>query len=294
MILNETYHLSNNIEIPKLGLGTWFINNKDAAGAVREAVKLVYRLIDTAQAYNNEAGVGEGIRTCGVSREELFVTSKIAAEAKSYADAKKAICDILSKTGLDYLDLIIIHAPQPWKKWRNRTQRYFRENIEVWRALEEAYKAGKVKAIGVSNFLEDDLQNILDHCEIRPMVNQVLCHISNTPAELISFCKNNGILVESYAPIAHGKMLKNKEVIALANKYDVSVSQLCIRYDLQLGTVVLPKTANPVHMKENAAVDFKISDADMQMLKNIAPIKGYGLLKVMPVFSGKESIPKFV
>lgn len=287
MILNETYHLSNNIEIPKLGLGTWFINNKDAAGAVREAVKLGYRLIDTAQAYNNEAGVGEGIRTCGVSREELFVTSKIAAEAKSYADAKKAICDILSKTGLDYLDLIIIHAPQPWKKWRNRTQRYFRENIEVWRALEEAYKAGKVKAIGVSNFLEDDLQNILDHCEIRPMVNQVLCHISNTPAELISFCKNNGILVESYAPIAHGKMLKNKEVIALANKYDVSVSQLCIRYDLQLGTVVLPKTANPVHMKENAAVDFKISDADMQVLKNIAPIKGYGLLKVMPVFSGK-------
>lgn len=287
MILNETYHLSNNIEIPKLGLGTWFINNKDAAGAVREAVKLGYRLIDTAQAYNNEAGVGEGIRTCGVSREELFVTSKIAAEAKSYADAKKAICDILSKTGLDYLDLIIIHAPQPWKKWRNRTQRYFRENIEVWRALEEAYKAGKVKAIGVSNFLEDDLQNILDHCEIRPMVNQVLCHISNTPAELISFCKNNGILVESYAPIAHGKILKNKEVIALANKYDVSVSQLCIRYDLQLGTVVLPKTANPVHMKENAAVDFKISDADMQVLKNIAPIKGYGLLKVMPVFSGK-------
>lgn len=287
MILNETYHLSNNIEIPKLGLGTWFINNKDAAGAVREAVKLGYRLIDTAQAYNNEAGIGEGIRTCGIPREELFVTSKIAAEAKSYADAKKAICDILSKTGLDYLDLIIIHAPQPWKKWRNKTQRYFSENIEVWRALEEAYKAGKVKAIGVSNFLGDDLQNILDHCEIKPMVNQVLCHISNTPVELISFCENNGILVESYAPIAHGKMLKNKEIIALANKYDVSVSQLCIRYDLQLGTVVLPKTANPVHMKENAAVDFIISDADMQILKNIAPIKGYGLLKVMPVFSGK-------
>lgn len=287
MILNETYHLSNNIEIPKLGLGTWFINNKDVAGAVREAVKLGYRLIDTAQAYNNEAGVGEGIRTCGIPREELFVTSKIAAEAKSYADAKKAICDILSKTGLDYLDLIIIHAPQPWKKWRNKTQRYFNENIEVWRALEEAYKAGKVKAIGVSNFLEDDLQNILDHCEIKPMVNQVLCHISNTPTELISFCENNGILVESYAPIAHGKMLKNKEIIAIANKYDVSVSQLCIRYDLQLGTVVLPKTANPVHMKENATVDFIISDTDMQILKNIIPIKSYGLLKVMPVFSGK-------
>ncbi|MDO5339389.1 MAG: aldo/keto reductase [Eubacteriales bacterium] len=169
MILNETYTLSNDVTIPKLGLGTWFINNKDAAEAVRQAVRLGYRLIDTAQAYNNEAGVGEGIRTCGVPREELFITSKIAAEAKSYADAKKAISDILSKTGLDYLDLIIIHAPQPWKKWRNKTQRYFSENVEVWHALEEAYKAGKVRAIGVSNFLEDDLKNILEHCEIKPM-----------------------------------------------------------------------------------------------------------------------------
>lgn len=287
MILNETYQLSNNVEIPKLGLGTWFIKNKDAAQAVRQAVKLGYRLIDTAQAYKNEAGVGEGIRTCGVPREELFVTSKIAAEAKSYTEAKKAISDILNKTGLDYMDLIIIHAPQPWKKWRNKSQRYFKENIEVWHALEEAYKAGKVRAIGVSNFLEDDLQNILDHCEIKPMVNQVLCHISNTPVELISFCQKHGILVESYAPIAHGKMLKNKEVIAIADKYGVSVSQLCIRYDLQLGTVTLPKTANPVHMKENAAVDFEISNADMDILKNIIPIKGYGLLSVMPVFSGK-------
>ena len=287
MILSETYTLSNGVTIPKLGLGTWFINNKDAAEAVRQAVKLGYRLVDTAQAYNNEAGVGEGIRTCGVPREELFVTSKIAAEAKSYADAKKAIGDILSKTGLDYLDLIIIHAPQPWKKWRSKTQRYFSENVEVWRALEEAYKAGKVRAIGVSNFLEDDLQNILEHCEIKPMVNQVLCHISNTPTQLISFCESHDILVESYAPIAHGKMLKNKEVMSLADKYGVSVSQLCIRYDLQLGTVVLPKTANPVHMKENAAVDFEISEADMTALKKITPIKGYGLLKVMPVFSGK-------
>ena len=287
MILNENYTLYNGVTIPKLGLGTWFINNKDVAQAVRQAVKLGYRLIDTAQAYNNEEGVGEGIRTCGVPRKELFVTSKIAAEAKSYTEAKKAIDDILAKTGLDYLDLIIIHAPQPWRKWRNKSQRYFSENIEVWRALEEAYKASKVRAIGVSNFLEDDLQNILNHCEIKPMVNQILCHISNTPRKLISLCESNGILVESYAPIAHGKMLKNKKVISLANKYNVSVSQLCIRYDIQLGTVALPKTANPAHMKENAAVDFEISDADMDTLKNIEPIKSYGLLKVMPVFSGK-------
>ena len=286
-VLNETYTLSNGVQIPKLGLGTWFINDRDAAGAVRNAVKLGYRLIDTAQAYMNEAGVGKGVRTCGVPREEIFVTSKIAAEAKSYDAAKKAIDDILAKTGLEYLDLVIIHAPQPWKKWRNKKDRFFEENVQVWKAMEEAYKAGKLKAIGVSNFLVDDLQNILDHCEIKPMVNQVLCHISNTPEELIAFCEKNGLLVEAYAPIAHGKVLKNKEIQAMAGKYGVSVAQLCIRYDLQLGTVALPKTANPGHMKENAAVDFTISDADMEALKNVSPIKGYGLMRIMPVFSGK-------
>ncbi len=286
-ILNENYTLSNGVQIPKLGLGTWFINDKDAAEAVRQAVKLGYRLVDTAQAYMNEAGVGEGVRTCGLPREQIFVTDKIAAEAKSYEDAKKSIDDMLAKTGLDYIDLVIIHAPQPWKKWRNKKDRYFEENKQVWKAMEEAYKAGKLKAIGVSNFLQDDLESLLPSCEIKPMVNQVLCHISNTPKELIAFCEKEGILVEAYAPIAHGKVLKNKEIAAMANKYGVTVAQLCIRYDLQLGTVALPKTANPAHMKENAAVDFTISDDDMAELKNIAPIKGYGLMKIMPVFSGK-------
>ena len=286
-ILNENYTLSNGVQIPKLGLGTWFINDKDAAEAVRQAVKFGYRLVDTAQSYMNEAGVGEGVRTCGLPREQIFVTDKIAAEAKSYEDAKKSIDDMLAKTGLDYIDLVIIHAPQPWKKWRNKKDRYFEENKQVWKAMEKAYKAGKLKAIGVSNFLQDDLESLLPSCEIKPMVNQVLCHISNTPKELIAFCEKEGILVEAYAPIAHGKVLKNKEIAAMANKYGVTVAQLCIRYDLQLGTVALPKTANPAHMKENAAVDFTISDEDMAALKNIAPIKGYGLMKIMPVFSGK-------
>lgn len=287
MILKETYTLSNGIRIPKLGLGTWFIADKDAAEAVRQAVNAGYRHIDTAQAYMNEAGVGEGIRTCGVPREELFVTSKIAAEAKSYDDAKQAIDDILSSTGLDYLDLLIIHAPQPWKQWRNKKNRYFDENKQVWKALEEAYEANKVKSIGVSNFLIDDLESLLQSCRIKPMVNQVLCHISNTPKELIAFCENEGILVEAYSPIAHGQVLKNIEIASMAKKYGVTVAQLCIRYDIQLGAVALPKTANPAHMKENAQVDFTICDSDMEALKNIAPIKGYGLMKIMPVFSGK-------
>ncbi len=215
----------------------------------------------------NESGVGEGIRTSGVAREELFVTSKIAAEAKSYADAKQAIDDILSKTGLEYLDLVIIHAPQPWRQWRDQKSRYFEENKQVWKALEEAYEAGKVKAIGVSNFLIDDLESLLSSCKIKPMVNQVLCHISNTPSELLAYCEQNGILVESYSPIAHGQVLKNKELAAMAKKYGVTVAQLCIRYDIQLGTVALPKTANPVHMKENAEVNFIITNTDMDALK---------------------------
>jgi diketogulonate reductase-like aldo/keto reductase len=287
MILDETYTLSNGIEIPRLGLGTWFIKDSDAAEAVRKAASLGYRLVDAAQAYMNEAGVGEGVRTCGIPREKFFVTDKIAAEAKSYDDAKKAIDDMLEKTGLDYIDLAVIHAPQPWKQWRSKKNRYFAENRQVWKAMQDACKAGKLKAIGVSNFLQDDLENLLPDCEIKPMVNQILCHISNTPKDLMAFCEKKGILVEAYAPIAHGKILKNKEIAVMAEKYGVGIAQLCIRYDLQLGAVALPKTANQQHMKENAAVDFAISETDMETLKNIAPIKSYGLMKVMPVFSGK-------
>ena len=254
---------------------------------MRQAAEIGYRLVDTAQAYGNEAGVGEGVRTCGVAREEMFVTSKIAAEAKSYDSAAKAVNDILSKTGLDYLDLVIIHSPQPWKDWRKDKKRYFAENVEAWRALEDAYEVGKLRAIGVSNFLEDDLRNILGNCAVRPMVNQVLCHVSNTPAELIGFCQGEGVLVEGYAPVAHGRVLKNRKIASIAGKYGVTVAQLCIRYDIQLGLVALPKTGNPAHMAENAAVDFEISGEDMQALKEFEPIKGYGLMRFMPVFSGK-------
>lgn len=156
MILQETYKLENGVKIPKLGLGTWCIDNDKAAQAVRTAVALGYRLIDTAQAYKNEQGVGEGIRSCGVPREELFVASKVAAELKTYEAAAASIEETLKKMGLDYLDQMIIHAPQPWSEFRD-TKRYFAENKAVWRALEDAQAAGKVRVIGVSNFLQDDL-----------------------------------------------------------------------------------------------------------------------------------------
>lgn len=286
MILNEYYTLANGVQIPKLGLGTWFIEDADVPEAVKQAVQIGYRHIDTAQAYGNEAGVGRGVKLCGVPREELFVTSKIAAEAKSYDTAAKSIDESLEKMGLDYLDLMIIHSPQPWAQFR-ADSRFFEENKEVWRALEDAYQAGKVKAIGVSNFLKDDLQNILDGCRVKPMVNQILTHISNTPLELIAFCKENGILPEAYSPIAHGEALKNREIADMAEKYGVSPAQLCIRYVLELGMVALPKTANPQHMESNASVDFRISDEDMDTLKTVRKIENYGEYSMFPVFSGK-------
>ncbi|WP_462411618.1 aldo/keto reductase [Neobacillus sp. Marseille-QA0830] len=285
-MFNETFKLSNGVEIPKLGLGTWLLDDAQAAQAVRDAVSIGYRHIDTAQAYMNEAGVGEAIRSCGVAREELFITTKVAAEAKTYEAAAKSIDDSLEKLGLDYIDLVIIHSPQPWVEFREEN-RYFEENKEVWRSLEDAYKAGKVKAIGLSNFLQDDLENILASCEIKPMVNQILAHVSNTPFELIEFCQKNDILVEAYSPIAHGAVLNHAGVKAVADKYGVSVAQLCLRYCLQLDLVVLPKTANPDHMKNNAELDFVIQDADMETLKNADHIQDYGEHSFFPVFGGK-------
>ncbi|MEZ5963113.1 MAG: aldo/keto reductase [Planctomycetota bacterium] len=288
MILQESYTLSNGVEIPKLGLGTWMIPNEAVAQAVVDAVALGYRHIDTAQAYQNEAGVGDGIRICGVPREQLFLTTKLAAEVKSYDDAMKSIDGSLKALGLEVIDMMIIHSPQPWMQF-GAEDRFFEGNREAWRALEDAYKAGKLRAIGVSNFTEVDLDNLLGSCTVKPMVNQILAHISNTPSKLIQYTQDKGILVEAYSPIAHGELLKNEAVTAMAAKYGVSVAQLSIRYDLQLGLLPLPKTANPAHMRDNAGVDFAISEADMEVLKGLPQIEDYGEARGMPVFGGKLS-----
>lgn len=284
---NEKMILSNGVVVPKLALGTWFIDDDKASEAVRQAVSIGYRHIDTAQAYANERGVGEGLRTCGVAREELFVTSKVAAENKTYESAAESIDKSLETMGLSYIDMMIIHSPQPWVEVNQSENRYFEENREVWRALEDALKAGKVRAIGVSNFLQEDIESLWVTAEVKPMVNQILCHISNTPLDLIVYCKSKGIVLEAYSPVGHGEALKNEKIAEMAKKYDVTIPQLCIRYDLQLDMIVLPKTANPKHMKSNAEVDFVISDEDMESLKTIEKIEDYGEASLFPVFGGR-------
>lgn len=287
MILNENIKLNNGKEIPKLALGTWFIDDDKAAEAVRAAVKIGYRHIDTAQAYGNERGVGEGVRSACVPREEIFVTSKVAAEHKTYDSAAQSIDETLNAMGLAYIDMMIIHSPQPWAEVNQSENRYLSENREVWRAMEDAVAAGKVRTIGVSNFERADLENILEVCNIRPAVNQVLCHISNTPLDLMDYCKEQGIAVEAYSPVAHGAKLKDSRIAQIADKYHVSIPQLCIRYDWQLGAIVLPKTANPEHMKSNAEIDFVISEEDMDTLKHLDKMEDYDEFGVFPVFGGK-------
>ncbi|KFJ03577.1 aldo/keto reductase [Bifidobacterium subtile] len=283
-ILNETYTLSNGVTIPKLGLGTWLIDDGKAAQAVRDAVAIGYRNIDTAEAYGNERGVGEGIRTCGVDRKNIFVSTKLAAEIKDYDGAAAAIDESLRTAGLDYFDLMLIHAPQPWSDFRGGD--YAEGNRAAWRALEEAYQAGKLRSIGVANFTEADLENIFATATVTPQVNQVLAHAGNTPLDLIDYCQSHDILVQAYSPIAHGAILHNPQLAAMAERYGVSVPQLCIRYTLQLGTQSLPKTANPDHMRANAQVDFTVSSADMDALKAFEA-KDYGEDAAFPVFSGK-------
>ena len=286
-MFNQTMTLSNGVKVPQLALGTWLIDDDKVAEAVKAAIGMGYRHIDTAQAYANERGVGEGIRTCGVKREDLFVTTKVAAEHKDYKTASEGIDNSLKEMGLDYIDMMIIHSPQPWVEVNQSDDRYYEGNLEAWRALTDAYKAGKIRAIGVSNFLEGDIDNIWNNAEIKPMVNQVLCHISNSPLDIIKYCQDKGIVMEAYSPVAHGEAMKITAIADMAKKYGVSIPQLCIRYDIQLGMIVLPKTANPEHMRSNADVEFVISDEDMEILKNLDRIDNYGDSSFFPVFGGK-------
>ena len=264
---SETMKLSNGVDIPLLALGTWLIPDERVEAAVKTALAIGYRHIDSAQAYGNERGVGEAVRTSGIPREEIFVTSKVLAEIKDYEEAKKSIDRSLRVSGLDYFDLMLIHCPQPWDEFNSSPDRYIEGNRAVWRALTEAYQAGRIRAIGVSNFAAIDIDNLWPAAEVKPMVNQVSIAVGNTPRALIDFCAEKGIVMEAYCPLGHGSAIKNPKIVPFAEKYGVTVAQLCVKYCIQLGMPALPKTENPEHMKNNADLAFTISDEDKKALE---------------------------
>lgn len=283
----KTFKMNDGRVIPAIALGTWLMNQDEAYKATLEALKLGYRHIDTAAAYGNEEAVGRAIRDSGIKREEIFVTTKLPAEAKSDKKARKELDKIIERLGLDYIDLVIIHCPQPWIFFRKFQRKYDKGNVAAYKVLEEYQKKGIFKSIGVSNFLKEDLENILNNCEVVPAVNQILAHVKNVDLETVRFCQDHGILVEAYSPLGHGasNLMKDPEIQSIANKYNVSLARLCLRFCLQLNMVVIPKTTNPEHMKDNFDLDFDISEEDMERLIKLDKIKDYGKDDWWPVFA---------
>ncbi len=268
-MLKKIVTFANGETIPVIGLGTWQTPNDIAARVVKEAIEVGYRHIDTAAAYRNEEGVGEGIRLSGIAREELFITTKVPAEIKTYEGAKEVIQASLKKLGVDYIDLVIIHCPAPWPLYAKGVKGFYEENVAVYRAMEEAVERGEIRSIGVSNFAIDDVQNILDHCKIKPAINQIPWFIGHRNEELRDYCHKNGILVESYSPLGTGRLLDKPELADMAKKYGVTVPQLCIKFALMDVDITLPKTTHKEYMIQNAQLDFEISDEDFEALKRL-------------------------
>lgn len=278
MILSEKLLLNNGISIPRIAFGTWQIANDQVTDAAKTALSVGYRHIDTAAAYENECGVGKALRESGLCREDAFITTKIPANVKTYEGAKAIISASLKNLETSYIDLMLIHAPKPWDELFGGSEKtYYTENLTVWKAMEEAVSAGKIHSIGVSNFEVGDLQNIIDHAQIKPAVNQIRVHIGHTPTEVISYCEANNIVVMAFSPNATGKLLGHPVLTEIAAKYQVSVPQLSIRYDYQLGLIPLPRSTNPIHIAENKNIDFVISDADMKRLSQIEEIQSLNL-----------------
>lgn len=261
--LTDTFDIYNGVKIPKVAFGTWQIPANEARQAVKDAIKTGYRHIDTALAYQNEKEVGQAVRESGVKREDLFVTSKLPAETKTYDGALADFETTMKNLDLDYLDLYLVHAPWPWGKIGAN---YDKENTEVWRAMEEIYNSGRVKAVGVSNFNVHDLENVLKTATIKPMVDQIQYYIGFTEPKITEFAKDNDILVEAYSPLATGGLINNPDVKKIADKYSVSVPQLAIEFVIQNGVLPLPKAVHKEHIVANTKLDFTISDEDMKTL----------------------------
>lgn len=267
----KTVTLKNGKEMPVIGFGTWKApDNEVTKEAVKTAIESGYTHIDAAAIYRNEKWVGKGINESGIKREDLFLTSKLWNSEHGYESTLKAFDQTIADLGVDYLDLYLIHWPVPVQFKDN----YIEKNRETWKAFEELYKAGKVKAIGVSNFKEHHIDEILEVCEIPPMVNQIEFHPSFTQPEIRKYCKEKDIIIQGYSPLANGKAFQCEELKEIAERIGVSIAQLCYKYALQNDVVTLTKSVTPERIKDNLNLDFMISDEDMAAIDAVTTCGG--------------------
>ncbi len=265
--IDEHYMLSNDVKIPKIGFGTAPLKGDEVYRAVLNALSAGYRHIDTAQTYGNEEMVGKAIKDSNIPREEIFITSKLDARIKNYDKALEAFEETVERLDVDYLDLYLIHAPWPFDQWGKLDNV---GNVKAWQALETLYKEKSVRAIGVSNFDVENLKNILWHAEEKPQVNQIKLHIGYTQTEIVEYCHAENILVEGYSPLGRGTFFDNETLKTLAEKYDVSVPQLAIRFLLQKDILPLPRSRSDQHILSNTKVDFNIEESDMDILNSLS------------------------
>ena len=267
------FTLNNKLAIPAIGFGTWQLT-ENVENVITEAIKANYKHIDTAAVYGNEAEIGAALKKLNTNRSDIFLTSKVWNTDRGYDSTIKAFEESLNKLQTNYLDLYLIHWPT-----KNTEADWESKNAETWRALEYLYKQGKVKAIGVSNFLVHHLESLLEVCEIKPMVNQIEYHPGYLQTETVNYCKANDILVEAWSPIGSGRLLQNETLHTIAEKYQVSVAQLCIQFALQNGILPLPKSTNPKNIVANIAfTPFVIAMEDVEVLTNMSETGFSGLL----------------
>lgn len=260
----DTYTLKNGVQIPCIGFGTYDTNDEDACRVVLDAIEVGYRLIDTAAIYANEAGIGKALASCGVDREELFITSKVWNTHRGYDKTMESFEASLERLGLDYIDLFLIHWPANEKMYGDKAETI---NADTWRALEDLYEANKVRAIGLSNFKPHHIEALMKHAQIAPMVNQIEFYPGRMQAETLEYCLEHDIVVEAWSPLGRGKTLTNESIAAIGSRYGKSNAQVCLRWLIQLGMLPLPKSGNLERMAQNLEVfDFELTPGEMAIM----------------------------
>ena len=271
--LTDTYTLSNGVEIPCIGFGTWQTPDGDVAvSSVLSALEAGYRHIDTAQGYGNEESVGIAVKKSGIKREEIFITSKLANSDHGYKKTMAAFEGTMKRLDMDYLDLYLIHWPNPIA-FRDNWQE---ANAGTWKAFEELYKAKRIRAIGISNFHPHHIEELMKTATIAPMVNQIRLCPGDTQDEVVDYCRAHNILLEAYSPFGVGKLFEVPEMKALAEKYGKTIAQIAIRWSLQRGYLPLPKSVTPARIRENVDVfDFELEESDVELIANLKGCVGY-------------------